>query len=84
MDVNYTFSLKQTGIIFVFILIVSNLYGILVCMLSNSEMMAGVLGSSGAVLFSLLGGTFIGVSDMPGILRFLSMFSPINWLIQLI
>ena len=83
-DEKFSFSLFQTGIILFFTLIVSNIYGILVSMLSKSEMMAGVLGSSGAALCSLLGGTFIAVADMPRLLQVLSMLSPINWLMQLL
>lgn len=84
LDEKLSFSLFQTGIILFFTLIVSNIYGILVSMLSKSEMMAGVLGSSGAALCSLLGGTFIAVADMPRLLQVMSMLSPINWLMQLL
>ena len=83
-DGNFTLSVMKTGILYIYILIVSNLYGILVTMVSKSEMMAGILGSSGAVLFSILGGTFVAVDNMPKILQAFSMCSPVRWLIELI
>ena len=54
-DNNFTYSAIETGILFFLILLVSNLYGIIVVRISKSEMMAGILGSSGAALCSLLG-----------------------------
>lgn len=55
LDSNFTYSAIETGILFLFILLISNLYGIVVVRISKSEMMAGILGSSGAALCSLLG-----------------------------
>lgn len=81
-DSRFSFSLSDTGRIFVFILLISNLYGILVTLMSKSEMMAGILGSSGAVLCSILGGTFVAVDRMPQFLQYLSVLSPMSWLLN--
>ena len=70
------------GKLFAFILVVSNLYGIVVTRISKSEMMAGILGSSGAALFSLLGGTFVAVEQMPHFLQLMSYASPMSWLMH--
>lgn len=79
-DVNFSLSIGETGRLFLYILVVANLYGILVTLISKSELMAGILGSSGAVLLSILGGTFVPVSNMPGLLQAVSILSPMRWL----
>lgn len=79
-DVNFSLSLGEMGRIFLYILVVANLYGILVTLISKSELMAGILGSSVAALLSILGGTFVPVSSMPRILQAVSILSPMRWL----
>lgn len=81
-DSNFTYSAIEMGKLFAFILGISNLYGIVVTRISKSEMMAGILGSSGAALFSLLGGTFVAVEQMPHFLQLLSYVSPMSWLMH--
>lgn len=81
-DSNFTYSIIEMGKLFAFILVVSNLYGIVVTRISKSEMMAGILGSSGAALFSLLGGTFVAVEQMPHFLQLMSYVSPMSWLMH--
>ena len=54
-DNNFTYSFIETGQFFLLILLVSNLYGNIVVRISKSEMMAGLLGSSGAALCSMFG-----------------------------
>ena len=70
--------------VFIFILIVSNIYGVIVTIISKSEMMAGILGSSVAVIFSILGGTFIAVENMPKVLQAVSILSPVRWMLAII
>lgn len=79
-DVNFSLSLGEMGRIFLYILVVANLYGILVTLISKSELMAGILGSSVAALLSILGGTFVPVCSMPRILQAVSILSPMRWL----
>lgn len=55
----------------------------LICLGSRSEMQSGITASSLAALLSILGGTFVSVGAMPGILRVLSYASPIRWIIGL-
>ena len=60
-DHNFTFSTVEIVQLFLFTLMISNLYGILISMISKSEMMAGILGSSVAAVCSILGGTFVAI-----------------------
>lgn len=83
-DTNFSFSIGGTGGVFIYILAIANIYGILITLISKSELMAGVLGSSCAVILSILGGTFVPVSNMPEILQAVSILSPMRWLIQCI
>lgn len=81
-DHNFTFSTVEIVQLFLFTLMISNLYGILISMISKSEMMAGILGSSVAAVCSILGGTFVAIDKMPEIVQYLSVLSPIRWLME--
>ncbi|MFA9377433.1 MAG: ABC transporter permease [Lachnotalea sp.] len=69
--------------IFIFILGVSNVYGIIITLLSKSELMAGILGSSIAIILSILGGTFVAIDNMPVVLQQISIISPMRWLMNI-
>lgn len=83
-DKKFSLSFAILFQIFIFILTISNVYGIIIIMISKSELMAGVLGASLAVLLSILGGTFVEVDNMPAILQKISILSPMRWLMQMI
>jgi len=82
-DENFSLSFVTLSQITIYILFISNVYGIIITLISNSELMAGVLGSSIAVLLSILGGTFVAVDKMPFALQQISFISPMRWLIQM-
>ncbi|MDD3412872.1 MAG: ABC transporter permease [Lachnospiraceae bacterium] len=83
-DKNFSISISKGIAVFLFLLIVSNLYGIFITLISKSDLMAGVLSTSIAILFAILGGTFVAVSNMPGCLQMISRISPMRWLMEML
>ena len=83
-DKNFSISISKGIAVFLFLLIVSNLYGIFITLISKSDLMAGVLSTSIAILFAILGGTFVAVSNMSGSLQMLSKISPMRWLMEML
>jgi ABC-2 type transport system permease protein len=77
-------SLPEFGILAVAIAGLATLSSVMICMISKSEVQAGVLASSAAVLMSLLGGTFVAVESMPWLLRMISYASPMRWVVELL
>lgn len=63
---------------------ISAVFSMLVCLISKNEVQANIMASSVAAVMSLMGGTFVAVSSMPGLLRILSFVSPVRWLLFLI
>ncbi|BCN29492.1 ABC transporter permease [Anaeromicropila herbilytica] len=53
-----------------------------VCSISKSDLSANVLSSCVALLFTLLGGGFIGFYKMPFILQKVGSISPVHWIIN--
>ncbi len=62
----------------------ATLVAVVICLISKSEVQAGVLASSFAVLMSLFGGTFVAVESMPWLLRMISYASPMRWAVELL
>lgn len=58
-------------------------FGMCITLLSNSDMKANIAASSIAILFSIIGGTFVPYERMPGILKVISMVSPVRWIIEI-
>ena len=83
-DRNFELSFGSLIKAFIFIAVVSNLYAIMITIISKSELMSGILGASLAVLLSILGGTFVAVENMPAILQQISVISPVRWLLQML
>ncbi len=83
-DKKFTLPLQSLLPLYIFIIIISSIYGIIITLISSSELMAGVLGSSVAVILSILGGTFVSLENMPDFLQKISVISPIRWLMQMI
>lgn len=54
LDKNFTLSFAALINVYLFILVVSNAYAILITVISRSELMSGILGASLAVLLSIL------------------------------
>lgn len=59
------------------------LFSTLICLGCKSEVQANITASSLAAILSLVGGTFITVGSMPGLLKILSYASPIRWILGL-
>jgi hypothetical protein len=62
----------------------SAIYAIAISCFSKSEVSANVLASAFAGIFAILGGTFVAVEAMPGVLRVLSLASPMRWVVELL
>ena len=80
----FSISITQGIAAFLFLLIVSNLYGIFITLISKTDLMAGVLSTSIAILFAILGGTFVSVSNMPNSLQIISSINPMRWLMEML
>ncbi len=63
---------------------IASIFAVVICMTSKSEVQANISASAIASIMSLLGGTFVAVEAMPGLLRILSLISPIHWVVELI
>lgn len=74
---------RALGTVF-FITVISSVYSMIITIISKSELMAGVLGSSITVLLSVLGGTFFPMATMPKIIQTISVISPMKWLLWLL
>ena len=62
----------------------ATLSGVLYANFCKREMTANLMASSLAVIFSILGGTFVAVEQMPDLLQKISMFSPVRWILVLL
>lgn len=80
------FTLKITEILIItpIIAILSAAFGSIICSISRSEVSSNITASSLAGIFSILGGTFVAVEAMPGLLRILSFASPVRWIVELL
>jgi ABC-type multidrug transport system permease subunit len=65
------------------IAVISTILSVGTCLASSSEVQANITVSSLAAIFSLLGGTFIAIEQMPKLLQLLSLASPVRWVIEL-
>ncbi len=72
------------GTAWILIVGVVTLYGVLHAFFCHKEMTANTMSSSLAVIFMILGGTFVAVEKMPVILQWMSLASPIRWLLELV
>lgn len=64
--------------------VISSGSAILICLGSKNEVQSNITASSLAAVMSLLGGTFVAVEAMPGLLRILSYASPVRWAVELL
>lgn len=69
-------------VLIIVISIMTTLYAVLLVLLCRREMTANIMASSIAVLLSILGDTFVTVSQMPLVLQRLSVISPIRWILE--
>ncbi len=86
MAVQKEFQLSWIGVLSVSVVMsgIVTIFCMIICLGSRSEMQSNITASSLAALLSLLGGTFVAVEAMPGLLRVLSYASPIRWLVELV
>ncbi len=61
----------------------ATVFSMLICLISHSEVQANITASALAAVMSLLGGVFVAVEAMPGLLRILSFTSPVRWVVEL-
>ncbi|MDB4334811.1 ABC transporter permease [bacterium] len=54
-------------------------YGILIGSISSTQIQASAFGSVSTVIFAAIGGAWIPVMIMPGVMQKISSFSPMNW-----
>ncbi|HWT74485.1 MAG TPA: ABC transporter permease [Mobilitalea sp.] len=75
---------RELFIISLLIAVISAGFSMLICLGSKSEVQSNIMASALAVVFSLLGGTFVAIDAMPGLLRILSFISPDRWMVELL
>ncbi len=81
---DFAISIVEGLLLSIVIAAIATIFSMLICMGSKSELQANITASALAAVMSLLGGTFVAVEAMPGLLRVLSMASPIRWLVELV
>ncbi len=81
---DFSLSITKALLITSAITVMSGIYAITICTLSKSEISANIIASSMAGIFAILGGTFVAVEAMPGLLRALSLVSPMRWIVELL
>lgn len=81
---NFILTWREAVILSILITVISTIYAVIICAISKSEVQANIVASSIAALLSLLGGTFVAVEAMPGLLRWISFASPIRWVVELL
>lgn len=80
----YMVSLGRTALIGVIISVVVSCFAAVIVGITRKELSANITASAIAALSSILGGTFVAISQMPDILRVLSVISPIRWIVSLL
>jgi hypothetical protein len=65
-----------------FISVVVTIYATMLCLLCKSDVQANISASSLASILSIIGGTFIAVKNMPLVLQYISVISPIRWVLE--
>lgn len=81
---DFNISISQLFFLGALIALTSTVISTLVSLSSKSEMHANITTSSIAAVSSILGGSFVAVEAMPGLLRTLSILSPVRWILELI
>lgn len=81
---NYYLSVKEFILIGIFVTILSGVIGFVSSMISRSEMMSGILASSIAVIFAIIGGAFVPYDSMPEVIQKISIISPVRWLFLIV
>ena len=76
----FVVSLEKAVEIVLFMTAVASIFGVGIASFLKSELSANITASSIVVILSLLGGTFVSISQMPEILKCISVISPIRWL----
>ena len=76
----------EVGITQVFVMAIAmsgitTVYGVSYAFICKREMTANIMASSCAMILSILGGTFVGVEQMPRVLQLLSVISPVTWIL---
>ncbi|SEW42525.1 ABC transporter permease [[Clostridium] fimetarium] len=83
-DKEFALTMFKSAEIIATITMITTVYGVTIAFRSKKDMNANICASSIAVIMSLLGGTFVSVSEMPSFLQILSIINPIRWIIWLV
>jgi len=83
-DKQFSLTILKSAEIIAAITMITTVYGVTIAFLSKKDMNANICASSIAVILSLIGGTFVSLSEMPSFLQTLSMINPIRWIIWLV
>jgi uncharacterized membrane protein (DUF485 family) len=83
VQTKFSINLLECVLMSVIIAVISTLFGVLISVRSKSEVQVNIMASAITAILSLLGGTFVAVESMPGLLRILSFVSPIRWVVEL-
>lgn len=81
---DFTLTVTQDLLLSALIAVIASVFSTLISLGSKSEVQANITASALTALLSLLGGTFVAVEAMPGLLRILSSASPVRWVIELL
>lgn len=84
VDENIAMSLSKAISVIMAMTFLSTIYGMVMAMINKKDMNANICASSVAVICSLIGGTFVSISEMPYFLQVVSIISPIRWMIELV
>lgn len=76
-------SILSSVVLILFISIVVTCYATLICMLCKSDVQANIVSSSLAAIFSIIGGAFVTINNMPVVLQYASIISPVRWIMEL-
>lgn len=77
----FSYSLTKVVELGLKITIITSIFASLLSQITHSEMSANLIASFFSVFSSIIGGTFIAVDAMPKFLQYLSILSPIRWLL---
>jgi ABC-type multidrug transport system permease subunit len=81
---DFVLTCREGLVLSIIITALSTIYAVVICNLSKSEVQANITASGISAIMSLLGGTFVAIEAMPGLLRLLSLASPIRWVVELL
>ena len=83
MEPEFPLNFQQTAGFVGLSSVIVTIYGALYALVCRREMTANLMAASIAVIFSIIGGTFVSIEQMPPVMQSLSMISPVRWILEL-